>query len=77
MPPPSRGFGSREQLFTLMEELWAKVWLNVAGIEISTPFRRMTWDEAQLRYAMDKPDLRFELELVDVCGGEQRPCRYR
>ncbi len=59
-------FGSRDQLFTLMEALWAKVWLNVAGIEIPTPFRRMTWDEAQLRYAMDKPDLRFGCEIADL-----------
>lgn len=59
-------FGSREQLFELMEGLWAKVWRNVAGVEISTPFRRMSWDEAQLRYAMDKPDLRFGCEIADV-----------
>ena len=59
-------FGSREQLFELMEGLWAKVWRNVAGTEITTPFRRMSWDEAQLRYAMDKPDLRFGCEIADV-----------
>jgi aspartyl-tRNA synthetase len=59
-------FGDREQLFSLMEGLWAKVWRNVAGIEIATPFRRMSWDEAQLRYAMDKPDLRFGCEIADV-----------
>ncbi|HUZ84935.1 MAG TPA: aspartate--tRNA ligase [Gaiellales bacterium] len=59
-------FGTREELFELMEGLWAKVWRNVAGVEIPTPFRRMTWDEAQLRYAMDKPDLRFGCEIADV-----------
>ncbi|MGN6379843.1 MAG: aspartate--tRNA ligase [Gaiellales bacterium] len=60
------GFVTRDELFELMEGLWALVWRNVLGVEIPTPFRRMTWDEAQLRYAMDKPDLRFGCEISDV-----------
>ena len=60
------GFVTREELFELLEGLWAAVWRNVLGIELATPFRRMTWDEAQLRYASDKPDLRFGLEIADV-----------
>jgi aspartyl-tRNA synthetase len=60
------GFVTREELFELLEGLWSLVWRNVLGVEIQTPFRRMTWDEAQLRYAVDKPDLRFGCEISDV-----------
>jgi aspartyl-tRNA synthetase len=59
-------FTSREEVFDLMEGLWAAVWRNVLEVEIPTPFRRMTWDEAQLRYGSDKPDLRMDCEIADV-----------
>ena len=55
-----------DELFSLLEELWAKVWREVLGVELATPFRRMSWDEATLRYGSDKPDLRFGCEIADV-----------
>ena len=55
-----------DELFSLLEELWAKVWREVLGVELETPFRRMSWDEATLRYGSDKPDLRFGCEIADV-----------
>jgi aspartyl-tRNA synthetase len=61
-------FTTREEVFELMEGLWAAVWRNVLGVEITTPFRRMTWDEAQLGYGSDKPDLRMGCEIADVSG---------
>jgi aspartyl-tRNA synthetase len=60
------GFVTPDELFELMEGLWALVWRNVLGVELQTPFRRMTWDDARLRYAMDKPDLRFGCEISDL-----------
>ncbi len=60
------GFVTPDELFELMEGLWALVWRNVLGVELPTPFRRMSWDEARLRYAMDKPDLRFGCEISDL-----------
>jgi aspartyl-tRNA synthetase len=60
------GFVTPDELFELMEGLWAAVWRNVLGVGLETPFRRMSWDEARLRYAMDKPDLRFGCEIADV-----------
>jgi aspartyl-tRNA synthetase len=59
-------FPDREELFALMERTMQRAWSECIGAEVETPFRRMTWDEAQLRYGSDKPDLRFELEIHDA-----------
>jgi aspartyl-tRNA synthetase len=59
-------FPDREELFALMEKTMQRVWRECVGAEVETPFQRMTWDEAQLRYGSDKPDLRFGLEIHDA-----------
>lgn len=59
-------FLSKEEIQTIMEEMLAAVVKNVKGIEIERPFRRMTYTEAMDRYGIDKPDIRFGLELKDV-----------
>jgi aspartyl-tRNA synthetase len=59
-------FLDEEDLFALVEELFAALWREVLGVELPTPFPRMTYDEALRRFGSDKPDVRFELELVDL-----------
>jgi len=59
-------FMDPEELFALLEAMFARLWSELLGEEIATPFRRMTWDEAMLRYGSDKPDLRFGAEIADV-----------
>jgi len=59
-------FPDQEFLFGLMEEMYARIWRETLGIEIETPFPRMTWHEADRRYGSDKPDLRFGLEIEDA-----------
>ncbi|HKT42976.1 MAG TPA: aspartate--tRNA ligase [Rhodanobacteraceae bacterium] len=49
-----------------VEAMIREVFREVGGIELADPFPRMTWLEAMTRYGSDKPDLRIELELVDV-----------
>ena len=59
-------FLSEEEIEELMEEMMAKVMLEVKGIEIARPFRKLTYREAMDLYGSDKPDTRFGLELQDV-----------
>jgi aspartyl-tRNA synthetase len=59
-------FLDEEDVFGLTEELIATLWREVLGVELETPFPRMTYWDAMRRYGSDKPDLRFSLELVDL-----------
>jgi aspartyl-tRNA synthetase len=59
-------FPDQEQLFGLIERIVVRVWKEIRGVELERPFQRLTWDEADLRYGSDKPDLRFELEIEDA-----------
>jgi aspartyl-tRNA synthetase len=53
-------------IFRLAEGMIAKVCREVKGIEVSTPFPRMSYTEAMSRFGNDKPDIRFGLELREV-----------
>jgi aspartyl-tRNA synthetase len=59
-------FPDQEQLFGLIERIVARVWRELRGVELERPFQRLTWEEADLRYGSDKPDLRFGLEIEDA-----------
>lgn len=59
-------FMSQDDIIQLMERMMSKLMKEVKGIDIPTPFPRMSYDEAMSRFGSDKPDTRFGLELVDV-----------
>jgi aspartyl-tRNA synthetase len=61
-------FCDQEDVIAIGEAVVAGVWRRVLGVEIPTPLPRLTYHEAMARYGSDKPDTRFELELVDVTG---------
>ena len=69
-------FVSQDDVFAVVEKLISRLWKEVLGIDVPTPFRRMPFDESMAKYGNDKPDLRFGLEhvvLTDVVtahGGE-------
>jgi len=59
-------FVTREDIYALFEGMLVKVWKDVLGVEIPRPFPRMAFKDAMNRYGVDKPDVRFGLELVDL-----------
>ncbi|HOD54320.1 MAG TPA: aspartate--tRNA ligase [Candidatus Cloacimonadota bacterium] len=59
-------FVTQEQIFELMEGLFAHVFKKTINYDLQTPFVRLTWQEAMDRFGIDKPDLRFGMELIDV-----------
>ncbi|HDD0262029.1 TPA: aspartate--tRNA ligase [Staphylococcus aureus] len=59
-------FVDQEDVMQMGEEMLKKVVKEVKGVEINGAFTRMTYKEAMRRYGSDKPDTRFEMELIDV-----------
>ena len=59
-------FVAQEDVMQMGEEMLKKVVKEVKGVEINGAFPRMTYKEAMRRYGSDKPDTRFEMELIDV-----------
>jgi aspartyl-tRNA synthetase len=59
-------FVNEDDVFEINEGFIKRVYKEVLGVEIKTPFKRMPYKEAMDRFGSDKPDLRFGLELVDL-----------
>ncbi|MBE2214955.1 MAG: aspartate--tRNA ligase [Opitutaceae bacterium] len=59
-------FIDREGIYALFEGMLKRVWKAVLDVDLPTPFLRMPFVEAMNRFGVDKPDLRFGLELVDL-----------
>ncbi|HEK6295708.1 TPA: aspartate--tRNA ligase [Staphylococcus aureus] len=59
-------FVDQEDVMQMGEEMLKKIVKEVKGVEINGAFPRMTYKEAMRRYGSDKPDTRFEMELIDV-----------
>ena len=59
-------FVDENDIMTINEGLIKKVWQEILGVEIKTPFARLPWDQAMGRFGSDKPDTRFGLEIRDV-----------
>lgn len=59
-------FIQSDDIFVLIEGLLSEIFQATRGVVIPTPFPRLTYRHAMDRYGSDKPDLRFELELVEL-----------
>lgn len=58
-------FIEERDIMTIIENMLSKIFKEVLGKEIQTPFLRMSYDEAMLRFGSDKPDTRFQMEIKD------------
>ena len=59
-------FVEQEDVISMAEELTKTVFKDVTGIEITEKFLRMSYDDAMNFYGSDKPDLRFDMKLIDL-----------
>ena len=59
-------FVGEEDVFALVEGMMRDLWRDALGLEIGTPFPRLTYREAMAKYGSDKPDTRFGMEIADV-----------
>jgi aspartyl-tRNA synthetase len=59
-------FLDEEAFFPILESMVTKLWKDILGVELKTPFPRMKYSEAMERFGSDKPDVRFGLELQNV-----------
>jgi aspartyl-tRNA synthetase len=59
-------FIEREDIYNFIEGLLKRIWKTALNIDVPTPFKRITFEEALNRYGIDKPDTRFGMELADL-----------
>ena len=59
-------FVKEEDVIKLIEGLMSHIFKETLGLEVKTPFKRLTYHEAMERFGTDRPDMRFGLELMDI-----------
>lgn len=59
-------FMTAEEIQTMTEGLLKAVMKDALGVELKTPIKRITWNEAMDRFGSDKPDMRFGMELTNM-----------
>ena len=65
-----------DDVIEVQEGFMKRVFKELKGIDLETPFPRMTWQEAMDRYGSDKPDTRFGFELQDITD-MVRDCEFK
>ena len=68
-------FIEMEDILSLIEGFMKRVFKESMGVEIPTPFPRLTYKEAMERYGSDKPDTRYAMEITDI-GEEVKNCGF-
>jgi len=59
-------FIDREEVFKLIEEMFIHLFKTLLNLKIKTPFLKIDYQEAISKYGTDKPDLRFDMEIIDL-----------
>jgi len=65
-------FVGRDDIFNLVEEMFAYLFNKLFNIKVKIPFNKMDYQEAISRYGADKPDLRFGMEIINLTEIFQR-----
>ncbi|HEX6316447.1 MAG TPA: aspartate--tRNA ligase [Gemmatimonadaceae bacterium] len=60
-------FVTQDDVLHFIEQVLVAIW-DEGGVTVDAPFRRMAWRDAMERYGIDKPDLRYALEITDLTG---------
>ncbi len=68
-------FAAPESIYAVIEPLIQGLFREI-GVEVSPPFPRMPYDEAMRRFGVDRPDMRFGLELADVGEAGRGPTGF-
>ena len=68
-------FVTQEDLLVEMEQLTKTVFKDVTGISVDEKFPRVTYDYAMENYGSDKPDIRFDMKLIDLLE-EVKACEF-
>ncbi len=61
-------FVDEDDVFGVIEPLYARIVSELVGADVARPFPRMTYAEMMARYGSDKPDLRYAMELIDLAA---------
>jgi aspartyl-tRNA synthetase len=64
-------FVEQEDILNTFEDMLKYIFREIKGIEFNEPFPRMTFDDAMEFYGNDKPDIRFDMKLVNLTGTVQ------
>ncbi|MBT4898876.1 MAG: aspartate--tRNA ligase [Nitrospina sp.] len=59
-------FGNEKLIFQIIEEMMAEIYKEVLDVKIDTPFPVLKYQDAIDRFGTDKPDIRFDMEIVDL-----------
>jgi aspartyl-tRNA synthetase len=59
-------FVDSTDVMVVHENLIAKIWKHILGVDVKLPMRRLSYKEAMADYGTDKPDLRFDMKLKDI-----------
>ena len=69
-------FVSQDDIIGLIEGMLSSMFEQARGVEVPTPFERLTWHDAMDRYGSDKPARRIGMEMVDLTE-ELKDCEFR
>lgn len=69
-------FVSQDDIIGLIEGMLSSMFEQARGVEVPTPFERLTWHDAMDRYGSDKPERRIGMEMIDLTE-ELKDCEFR